>query len=103
MISGIYLVGIIWADDEGINVSSFVIFTFDVLLDKMVFSFIIENNMNTFGGVTTNVWTKHNVVFGFAVHVLGSNGRWENLEKKNENVVILKKNILKFLIINCLP
>ena len=91
MISGIYLVGIIWADDEGINVSSFVIFTFDVLLDKMIFSFIIENYMNTFGGVTTNVWTKHNVVFGFAVHVLGSNGRWENLEKKNENVVILKK------------
>ena len=88
MICGIYLVGIIWADNEGINVSSFVIFTFDVLFDKMVFSFIIENNMNTLGGVTTNVWTKHNVVFGFAVHVFGSNGRWENLEKKIKKVVI---------------
>ena len=56
----------------------------------MVFAFIIENNMNTLGGVTTNVWAKHNVVFGFAVHVFGSDGRWENLEKI-ENVVIFQK------------
>ena len=64
----------------------------------MVFSFIIENNMNTLGGVTTNVWTKHNVVFGFAVHVFGSDGRWENLEKIENVVIFQKKNTLQIFI-----
>ena len=49
--------------------SSLIILAFDVLVDQMIFSLVVENNVHFFRRVATDIGTEHNVVLGLAVHV----------------------------------
>ena len=42
----------------------------DVLLDKQVLALVVEDNMDLLGAGTTDVWPKHDIVWGLAMHVL---------------------------------
>lgn len=75
----VYLVFVVWSNDEGVNVGEFVILALDVLLDQMVLSLVVEDDVDALGAVSANVGAEHNVVLRVAVHVIAGNGRGEEL------------------------
>ena len=42
--------------------SGLVVLALDVLVDKMVLSLVVEDDMNFLGGVTADVGAEHNIV-----------------------------------------
>ena len=57
----------------------FVILALDVLLDQMVLSLVVEDDVDALGAVSANVGAEHNVVLRVTVHVIAGNGRGEEL------------------------
>ena len=74
-----YLVLVVRSDDEGVDVRELVILALDVLLDQMVLSLVVEDDVDALGAVAADVRTEHNVVFRVAVHVIAGNRRREKL------------------------
>lgn len=69
-----YLIFVVWCDNEGVDVSGLVVLALDVLVDEVVLSLVVEDDVDLLGGVAADVGAEHNVVLGLAVHVLSSDG-----------------------------
>lgn len=53
-------VGVVWVEDHGVQVSELVSLTRNVLLQEVVLSIIVEDEVDLLGGGTANIRTKHN-------------------------------------------
>lgn len=49
----------IWTDYECIKMSELISFAKNFLLDQVVFSIAVKDSMHFLGGVTTDIWSKH--------------------------------------------
>ena len=54
--------------------SGLVVLALDVLVDEVVLSLVVEDDVDLLGGVAADVGAEHNVVLGLAVHLLSSDG-----------------------------
>ena len=67
-----YLVLVVRSDDEGVDVRELVIFALDVLVDQVVLSLVVEDDVDALGAVAADIGTEHDVVLGVAVHVIAA-------------------------------
>ena len=61
----------------------------DILLYQKVLALVVEDYMHFLGPRTTNVWSEHDVVGGFTMHVLLVKGRGEDFSIATTTVDVL--------------
>ena len=84
-----HLVGVIRLQDQSVDVGEDVILAADILLDQVVLSIVVKDDMNLLGARAADVGTEHDRVRRLAMHVLLVQRTWEYLDIATSAVNVL--------------